>query len=98
MILLIVAIFVVGFLYRTKKAGERELAATFYWCDMGDKFHELRDDPFMTSAKWREWLPLFEDADRRFGETHPYVRDYFRYSEAVKREITDLPFQEIGSS
>lgn len=104
MILLVVAMVMAGLLYRVKKlgerekVGERELAATLYWCDMGDLFRELRDDPFMTSAKWRGWLPLFEDADRRFAETHPHVKDFFRYSEAVKREIADVPFEEIGSS
>lgn len=86
------------FLYRAKKVGRRELAATFYYCDMGDLYRELLDDPFMSSEKWKEWLPLFEDADRRFAEAHPYVKDFFRYAEAVKQEIDDLPLQEVGSS
>ncbi len=79
----------------TEKENERTLAATFYYCDMGDRFHEMIDDPFMSSEKWKEWLPLFEDADRRFGEAHPYIKDYFHYAEAVRQEIDDLPLQEV---
>lgn len=84
-------------LQRSVKANECALAATYYHCDMGKLFLELIDDPFMTSAKWREWLPLFEDADRCYAETHPYLKNFFHYAEAVRREITDLPLQEIGS-
>ena len=32
-------------------------------CDMYAKLRELFDDPAMTDAKWREWLPVFEFAD-----------------------------------
>lgn len=98
MILLIAVIAVVGFLYRSRRASEQSLHATYYYCDMGNLFLELRDDPSMDSAKWREWLPLFEDAERMFTETHPYVGEFFRYSEAIKKEIIDPPFLSAGSS
>jgi hypothetical protein len=76
---------------------ERALLATYYYCDMGKLFLELMDDPFMTSAKWKELLPIFEDVDRHFAETHLDNKNFFRYAEAVRREIADLPMQEIGS-
>lgn len=93
-----VVIGIVIFLYKAEKGGKRELAAMIYYCDMGSLYHELIDDPFMSSEKWKKWLPLFEDADRRFAETHPYVKDFFRYAEAVREEIDDLPLQKVGSS
>lgn len=105
MLLVIGLVIILGYLFslqlrlrRAAKVVERALAATYYYCDMGKLFLDLSDDPFMTSAKWREWLPLFEDADRHYAETHPYLGDFFRYAEAVKREIDDLPLQKVGSS
>jgi len=84
-------------LYVKKRLDDRADAATTYWCDMGSKYHELIDDPWMSSEKWKEWLPLFEDADRRYAETHPYIKGFYRYAEAVRREIDDLPCKEVGS-
>jgi hypothetical protein len=86
------------FLRRAQKAGNRALEATEYRCLMGKLFNQLRDDPFMSSEKWREWLPLFRDADDRFTETHLYIKEFGRYAELVEKEIDDLPFQTIGSS
>lgn len=74
------------------------MAATYYWLDMGALFHDLRDDPFMSDAKWREWLPFFEDADRLFIKTHPYIKQFTPYADLVRREIDDSPYQEMGSS
>ncbi len=94
----VAAITIAIFLYKSEQGNRRALAATYYYCDMGKLFLDLIDDPSMSSEKWREWLPLFEDADCHFAETHPYVTDFFRYAEAVRREIDDLPLQEVGSS
>ena len=67
----------------SKKAKE----ATFIWCDMSDKLNELLDDPAMTSAKWREWLPIFEAADECFAKTHPYITSPPRLADTVRQII-----------
>jgi hypothetical protein len=97
-LIIVVAIAMVVFLRRAERKGAQELGAMFYYCDMEDLYHELVNDPFMSSEKWKEWLPLFEDADRRFAEAHPYAKDFFRYADAVRREIDDLPLQTVGPS
>ncbi len=82
----------------TKRKTEREMAAMHYWCNTGDIFHELRDDPFMTTEKWRLLLPLFDVADCRFAETHPYIKKFARYGDLVRQEINNSPAEEVSSS
>lgn len=94
---LLVVIISASLSYRAIERRRRQDAAMTYWQDMGKKYHELIDDPFMSSEKWREWLPIFEDADRRFEEAYPHVKDFFRYGDVVRAEIDDLPCQEVGS-
>ncbi len=97
------SIYIIGFLailiflYWMKRNGDRELAAMHRWCNMGDVFHELRDDPFMTTAKWRDLLPLFEEADHAFARTHPHLKKSTRYADLVRQEINGSPYEEIGS-
>ena len=31
------------------------------------KFFELVEDPLMTSRKWKEWLPIFEEMDQYYA-------------------------------
>lgn len=87
------------FIYWLKRRTDRALWALHYWLDMGKLFGELREDPFMTTAKWKEWLPLFEDADRIYEKFHPDPKRFLHYSELVQREIAyDFPEeQEVGS-
>lgn len=90
MIILAVVVGVATFLYLYKEKVDRSVEAVFYYCDMGDRFDEMRDDPFMSAEKWKEWLPLFEDADDRFAQTHPYIENPLRYSDLVRQEIENL--------
>lgn len=96
-IFLLVAMAGYVFLYKECRRGKRELQAMHYWCNTGEIFHELRNDPFMTSEKWRAIVPLFEQADDLFAETHPYGKKFVRYSDLARREIDRLPFEEVGS-
>ncbi len=56
--------------------------AVFLDCDMASKIRELLDDPTMTTKKWKEWLPIFEAADKEvrskcnlnLGRNADYVR------------------------
>lgn len=92
--------FLVGFilLYRTIKNENRALAAMHRWCNIGEIFHELRADPFMTTAKWKDLLPLFEEADQRFAETHRYIKKFTPYADLVRREIGYSSYEEVDSS
>ena len=46
------------------RGSVKEREAVFLDCDMSSKLRELLDDPAMTAEKWKEWLPIFESADR----------------------------------
>ena len=83
--------------YRNEKRAERERAAMYYWCNTGEIFRELLDNPFMTTAKWQSLLPLFDDADRRYEGTHPCEKNFTRYGDLVRQEI-EMDYEEkIGS-
>jgi hypothetical protein len=45
------------------KVARDQKEAVFLDCDMSSKLRQLIDDPTMTDAKWRQWLPVFEEAD-----------------------------------
>lgn len=85
-------------LHRQNKRAEVAAWAEEDWIVMGDFFHELVDDPVMSNGKWKELLPLFRFADENFAKTHPNKKDFIRYADLVKDEISDSPYQEIGSS
>lgn len=42
--------------------------------DMFNKYVELCDDSLMTDNKWKEWLPIFEEADRIFARDCPDMK------------------------
>jgi hypothetical protein len=69
---------------------QRQKEAVFLDCDMSAKLRELQDDLTMTEAKWREWLPYFEAADKRVKSLCPWLR-LGRNSEFVRAEIGKGP-------
>lgn len=92
-VLFIIIIIIIIIIYESGKADDLAHLTTDYRVAMLHKFNELRDDPAMTDAKWREWLPIFEDAEELFAKTHPHIRDFYRPSEHIKAELAgdELP-------
>lgn len=70
------------------------LLATHYYCDMGNKLQELMEDSSMMDGKWKEWLPIFEDADTIFAKTHPYIQNPPQLANIV-RDILNNDDEEV---
>ena len=63
-------LFVLGVWHLRKQERRIHRASTIYW-DMDKKIDELFEDPFMTEAKWKEWLPIFEVAEAEYRLLEP---------------------------
>ena len=63
-------------------------------CDMYDKYRELLENPLTTYLKWKEWLPIFEEADERCKRLAPETANLGRISDFVKRVISDDGYQK----
>jgi len=61
------------FLFSPKKTGERALRATDDHCNLANKLYAMLEDPAITEAEWRSWLPIARFADERWLALHPYV-------------------------
>ena len=57
------------------------------------KFLELRDDPMMTSGKWREWLPVFEYMDEYYAANNHLDVKVASLADAVRKEIDPISLQ-----
>ncbi len=83
------------YLYREEIGMRRYLSALENHNDMYFLYLQLFDDPFISSEKWRTWLPIFEYADRCLIATHAGVKlegqEIFNLGEAVRKQIDNLP-------
>lgn len=88
------------YLYREKVQQDHWLDAMEEHGVMFNLYCKLCDDPFMSSEKWRTWLPLFEFSDQCLAATLPGVglgsETFFSLKEAVKKQIDDGPFSNSG--
>lgn len=62
---------------------------------MYDKYRELLEDPLMSYLKWKEWLPIFEAADKRCESLDPQMAARVgRVSRFVKQVIDDDGYKQ----
>lgn len=87
-----VVIALVGLLVIWLIASERKtrkwMKAFDLHSDMFNKYVELADDPIMSDRKWKEWLPIFEEADRICARDCPDMK-FTPISLNVRRIIDD---------
>jgi hypothetical protein len=74
-------------LWREVKKGEEALEATKFHCDMGELAVSMAKDPSTTRHDWEQILSNCEEADDRFAETHPYLKQSYRLSDGVRYRI-----------
>lgn len=53
-------------LWKDRRRHKRWAQADQIRNDLFNKYLELCDDPFMNDAKWKEWIPVFEYADKLY--------------------------------
>ncbi len=70
--------------YRCRRDEKRLELAQMFHNDLFNKMRKLRDDPFMTDEKWREWLPICRFSDDLLGQCLP---SFYSLEGMVKREI-----------
>ena len=88
-IVLVIISFYVRIDHSVKKKGKAELDAVDLHCDMSSKLRELMDDPFMSSEKWKEWLPIFQAADERCKQLHPKMASILGDTSVFVKRIID---------
>lgn len=90
----VVAVCIYIYKQKLEKDDERWQEAVYLHSDMFDKYIELMDDPSMSYFKWKEWLPLFEEADRRCINLSPEAKKLGRVSDYVKQAIRDDGYEK----
>lgn len=89
--LLLISGFLLGYELRKKRRQLREdkradeISKIYHL--MLKKLEKLNPDPTTTVADWRGWLPIFEETDRLFFETHPHINLHPRLASIVKANI-----------
>lgn len=78
------------FLWQHKRDLKREDKALILYSDMKHKIKELSDDPSMSYLKWKEWLPIFEEADLECRRLHSVTaRGMYDLADLVRDIIKD---------
>lgn len=73
-ILIIVVLIGALLIIRSYRKSEKWMKAFDLHNDMFDKYVELAEDPLVTDAEWKEWLPVFEEADKIFARDCPDMK------------------------
>ena len=61
-------------LFKKMTRSEYEDWVEQIYFDLLKEFVRMRDDPFMSDQKWREWLPIFRYADELIQKTFPKIK------------------------
>ena len=65
-IVLFVALAASIYIWKLHRNTQRELETFHAYWDLDKKIDELLEDPFMSSQKWGEWLPILKYAEDRY--------------------------------
>ena len=73
-VIVIIVGLIIGFIVRSEIKTRRYFRAYDLHQDMVKKYNELIEDNLMSDLQWKEWLPIFKEADRIFARDCPDIK------------------------